>query len=368
VRDRPTQFLSALGLGLLLHACSSQTANGTGDARDAAARATRPDVSTDATPGDAGGPAHDASSTDAGCVTRAGAIPDAAFLASAVPRVNEISFYSALASSRPDLLAYPPDGGSGTGSLCYEAMILSPAYRAALLEGGSSILPNTLEVERASERTADESWIASQQADELAYCASHPGGGCYEICTSGACAACPDASVGDRTAPLAPYYASGYGVCAFVGYESGPDVAIYDANGLVWLVYFQFRSPDSNLTPALMHRYAEALACSGFQGDFKILTDPSLPQQERFQYNDLIVHGHSEHDAELAEAIGLEMFTSGDKTLLAATGRGLDVHNVLVGAYEQFLVWAEYLCAEHGDLSIVEARSSHAVPYTLYEE
>jgi hypothetical protein len=117
-----------------------------------------------------------------------------------------------------------------------------------------------------------------------------------------------------------------------------------------------------------MHAYANALSCGGFQGDFKVLTDPQFPQQVRYQYNDIIVHAHSERDAELAEAIGLRLFTSGGKTVLEATGRGLDVHDVPVGAYEQFLVWSEYLCAEHGDLSIAKARSSHAIPYTLYQE
>jgi hypothetical protein len=324
----------------------------------------------DAATSDVQTPSRDAGGAEASCLVgaEAGPIPDAAPYATLVPRVNEVTFYSELASKRPDLLAYPPDGGSGTASLCYQSMILAPNYRGELLDGGASVLPSAIEVESSADRAADDSWIAEEQSDELAYCAMHPGGGCSAICASGGCTACPDASVGSKTAPLAPYWVSGYGLCAFVGYEVGPDVPIYDEDGLVWLVYFTFESLDEDLTPALMHSYAEALACSGYQGDFKILTDPALPQQGRYQYNDIIVHGHSEHDAELAEAIGLNLFVSRGKTLLAATGRGLDVHNVQVGAYEQYLVWAEYLCAEHGDLSIAQARSPHAVPYTLYEE
>jgi hypothetical protein len=364
-----TGFASVVFVTLLATAgCSSGGSDHPDSGSEASARDGSPndgarlDQSADA-PRDTG--EHEAACVPAG---EGGPVPDASTYAAMVPRVDQIAFYGELGSKRPDLLAYPPDGGIGPASLCYLSMMMRPSFRAQLLGGSTSVVPATIEVDTAAESEVDEAWIASQQADELAYCAANPGGGCDQICASPPCSACPAAPVGSASAPLAPYYVSGYGLCDYVGYKTGPNVQIYDADGLVWLVYFTFRSLDTDLTPALVHAYGAALSCAGFQGDFKILTDPSRAQQARYQYNDMIVHAHSEHDAELAEAIGLRLFTSGGKTLLAAMGRGLDVHNVQVGAYEQFLVWAEYLCAEHGDLGIVDARSSHAVPFTRYEE
>lgn len=296
--------------------------------------------------------AYDALVADAG---QDGEIPDASMWAD-VPRIDQLAWYAELTAKRKDIVGMTTPT---TGSPCYEGMMIKQKYRAMLL--GSTELPTPFEqaTYTTADKQADETWIASQQATEVSFCDTYPGGGCHSICTppdagadaGTACAACPGSALG-ADAGLHSYYVSGYGLCGFVGYKEGPDVDIYDANGLVWLVYFELADVEAQLTAALLQTYASELAAHGFQGDVKTLTDPRLPQQARYQYNDVIVHGHSEYDGELAEAVGLLLFGPH----LTGVGRGLDVQNE--GE------WSAYICTEKGNVS---ALPPAAVAYTKYQ-
>ena len=149
--------------------------------------------------------------------------------------------------------------------------------------------------------------------------------------------------------------ASGYGLCAFVGYQEGPYIQI-NQGGLDYKVFFEFGDATGGLTPSAYQSFSAALADAGYEGDSKVLTDPSLPLQARFQYNDIITHSSTIAAAEIAESVGLAMF--GDQ--LTGYGRGLDVGPPI---YSSLVDWHSYLCDVEGSLAALPGAAQAFVTF-----
>ena len=284
-----------------------------------------------------------------GSSTRATASPDAtnppaedaaaavdpttdAAVAPTIPVVDELDYLEQLKSKRPDLYA----------SDCYSSLVLKPEYRPTLLGGMGSYASIQTKEYAAADVAADADWVKSMQAAQVLFCEQSPNaGGCSKICTA-ACAACPSSSLGTTVDSAKSVRPAGYPLCNFVGYlvNLGPSGTPYDKTGQVvsWKIFLEF-GPDfrTTLTAASYRAFSDRLAAAGFRGDSKI---PLQDGQVRFQYNDIIVHGHSPTDAKIAERVGLEMFGSS----LVGHGRGLDV--AVATATTGVLDWHHYLCAE----------------------
>ncbi|HEY6463016.1 MAG TPA: hypothetical protein VIY73_22760, partial [Polyangiaceae bacterium] len=187
--------------------------------------------------------------------------------AGSIPRIDEVAYYQALQSQRPDLTV--------TASSCYDALVLKQTFRSQLLQPGVSLQSIIDANDTTAQAAGDDSWIAAQQQAEVDFCQASPVAGCSRICTA-ACGTCPSGGFAANGASLPPYYPSGYGLCDFVGYEEGPYASIYDASGLDYKVFFEFTDVEAALTPALFQQYSSMLAQAGYFGDAKILTDPSL--------------------------------------------------------------------------------------------
>jgi hypothetical protein len=108
-----------------------------------------------------------------------------------------------------------------------------------------------------------------------------------------------------------------------VGYRVGDwPRTRYDTTGAIesWKVFFEFLD-DARPSPAATDAFTQRLGQRGFRGDWKMNATSEDPDMPRFQYNNLIVHAWSPADAEIAEAVGLDLF----RGHLAGHGRGLDV-------------------------------------------
>jgi hypothetical protein len=253
-----------------------------------------------------------------------------------VYRVDQLTYLRNLADRRPDLLKDPQIG--------YQAMMLRPAYRAELLSTSETPASLVAAHYTQSMRDLDAAWVGSQQAAEQALAADIQ-------------RALDNAGVPDRPAVLArfPVKAAAYNIKDYVGYFPNAGGKIWDSHNLVWLVYFCFHDAQTGFTPDHFRGYMQALAAAGFHGDAKI---PVLPGQVRFQYNNLIVHAHSEVDARLAEKIGLDYFGAS----LSCTGRGLDVGDPNRTNGENGVVWSTYLL-NGGTLDQLPAAAAAYVQY-----
>jgi hypothetical protein len=137
--------------------------------------------------------------------------------------------------------------------------------------------------------------------------------------------------------------------------SQSPNINII-SGGLDYKVFFEFANVDGDLTPAEFETYSALLADAGFEGDAKLLTDPQLSGQSRFQYNDIIVHGHSIADGEIAERVGLSLFG----TALTGYGRGLDVGPPYFSPVQD---WHSFLCAVRGDTSSLPLTATQYVNF-----
>lgn len=251
-----------------------------------------------------------------------------------VPVIDELGYLAELRQSRPDLLATD----------CYDTLVLRDVYRQAVLAGSETYASIEKARYTAEERASDQAWIESQQRAELLVCSQQSGaGGCKNICNA-ACAVCPLGDAPASSGATRPaMFVSGYGLCAFVGYAEGAGTGgpLYDPAGVIldFKVFFEFGSDFAEqLSPDAFVEFSKRLAAAGFRGDAEIPSDPSLPGQVRFQYNNIIVHGHSPADAVIAEKIGLAMFGA----VLAGHGRGLDVGTPPNASSP--LDWHHFLC------------------------
>jgi hypothetical protein len=268
------------------------------------------------------------------------------------PIIDELAYVAALSAQRPDLLAND----------CYNTLVLRPKFRDQLFEDDATYGSIMSAQYTPSERAEDLAWMRSHQDGELALCAQFPLlAGCTRICPQETtCAACADVPPPD-TGVQPPYQPSGYGLCAFVGYAMNGSGPIYDPNGVIadWKVFFELSNPEQDLTPERYLVFSQQLAEAGFRGDSKTTTDPQLPGQVRFDYNNVIVHGHTPADARLAEQIGLAFFAG----QLAGHARGLDVATAPNATNP--LDWHHYLCSTLGDLS---ALSTEAVDFVSFHD
>ena len=252
-------------------------------------------------------------------------------VAAVVPVVDELDYLEQLKAKRPDL--YSTD--------CYSSMVLKPEYRSTLLGGTGSYATIQTKEYAAADIAADAEWVKSLQAAQVLFCEQSPNaGGCSRICLA-ACGACPSSSLGTTVDSAKSVRPAGYPLCNFVGYlvNLGPSGTPYDKTGQVvsWKVFLEFdRQFRTTLTAATYRQFSDRLAAAGFRGDSKI---PLQDGQVRFQYNDIIVHGHSPTDAKIAERVGIEMFGAS----LVGHGRGLDV--AVATATTGVLDWHHYLCA-----------------------
>jgi hypothetical protein len=201
-------------------------------------------------------------------------------------------------------------------------MTLKPQYRDAMLDGTDTYAKLVSRVYTPANRADDLAWIRGSQAAELDFCIAHPGAaGCARICRA-PCDACPsELPTSEREEVSSP--PSGYPLCGAVGYRIGewPN-ARYDATGAIesWKVFFEFFD-GGRPNPAATDAFTRRLEEGGFRGDWKMNATSDNPDMPRFQYNNLIIHAWSPRDAEVAEAVGLELF----RGQLAGHARGLDV-------------------------------------------
>jgi hypothetical protein len=269
-----------------------------------------------------------------------------------VPRIDELGYLSELRRSRPELL---------TDAECYRSLVLKPRFRPRLL-GGTDTYDSIEAAEFSPDaRAADLAWLRAHERREVAFCETTPVGGCKNICLHD-CGACPAEGIPPNAGPRPAVFPSGYPLCGFVGYaeNSGTGGTIFDPSGVVldWKVFFELKDDfATTLSPERLVAFADRLAAAGFRGDAKIPTDPMLPGQERFQYNDVIIHGHSPDDARIAERVGLAFFG----VALAGHGRGLDVGSPpdAHGALD----WHHFLC--QGDLGVL---SDEAMRFVRFDD
>jgi len=268
-------------------------------------------------------PAPSSTATEAGGESSAGAV---------VPIIEELAYFAELQAKRPDLL---------TGPGCYDALVLKPRYRQRLLGGSETFDSIRRDTYSPTEVAADHAWVNSLQEAELAYCrdTGNPGG-CGDLCRL-PCDACPDAgNVASTSNASVPVWPAGYPLCNFVGYFIGRKRRDrYDTTGKIvsYKVFFEFKEDfTKTLTPSAYLEFSRALAEAGYEGDSKISVGDG---RVRYQYNDIIVHGHSPANAKLAERIGLAHFGAA----LAGHARGLDLISAHTGSE---LDWHHYLCAE----------------------
>ena len=138
---------------------------------------------------------------------------------------------------------------------------------------------------------------------------------------------------------LAPFgmYPGFYDPQFYSSYQIGPvQMPWYRPQGYVYKVFFEFKSPQTDLTPERYEEFSERLKKAGFEGDSKI---PMMAGWARFLWNDLIVHAPNAQSATIAERVGLSYFGS----LLSSYSRGVDVMTQATG--DKPMDWPDFLCA-----------------------
>jgi len=339
LRKRPfpaSRFQQLSAASALLMACTSSTKSShVGDSGDVSPRA--PNAVTSAEPSG----------------TASSGIPPVAL---SVPIIDEVAYMAKLRELRPDLVA--------NAEVCYRNLVLRPAFRSLVLEHRSNYGAIVKEKYDDGSRTADLAWMEGLQDAEVAFCRAHPGtGGCSRLCLPGAagtqtsCDACPKTGLGSGApSPSRPdVWPSGYGLCTFVGWAegNGTGAPLYDATGVIvdWKVLIELRDYPATFNAQAFAAFTQRLADAGFRGDVKTPTDPSRPDQIRFQYNNVIIHGWSPKDAAIAERIADDFFARS----ILGRARGVDVRPDGASAP---LDWHHFLCT-HEVSSLSREASSY---------
>ncbi|HEY9730611.1 MAG TPA: tetratricopeptide repeat protein [Drouetiella sp.] len=219
-----------------------------------------------------------------------------------VPYIDEISYWRVLKKMQ-------------LGSNLWSALLLKPKFREQILTGKASVeeIKNSY---TASEKSSDAAWIQAHQSAQRQFAPSK-----------------------DLPVDLA-----GYDINQFVGLRCGSYHSLFDDDGICYKIFFDFKDASSTLTPEIYLQFVKRLAENGFVGDSKISMQPGFV---RFNYNDIIVHTGSPKMAQLAEAVGVEIFNS----RLEYVGRGVDVRGTdSVNGRGNTLDWHHYLAAS-SDLS-----------------
>jgi hypothetical protein len=256
---------------------------------------------------------------------------------------DEVEYWHELDLKRSDLMS--------DSSTCYSALTLKPQYRNQLLSGYQTpqglINQNYTDIEKQ----ADLNWIQDQQSGlinkgtELLALLAQDG---FNV--SGLSANDPTnlpfqtAMYSGLKLGVLNYAPAGYPLNGFVGYTVGAG-AITDDRGLDYKVFLEFGDSQVDLFPRIYQDFSEALSNAGFHGDSKTPTDPLIPFQNRFQYNNVIIHSHSIQDAEIAERVALDIFG----TNIVHMSRGVDVLKKADGTYivpgiTQGYDWHHFLC------------------------
>ncbi len=246
--------------------------------------------------------------------------------------------------------------------VCYRNLVLRPAFRSLLFDARSNYGAIVKDRYDKDARAVDLAWMKGLQDAEVAFCEAHPGtGGCDRVCphqgAGTSCAACAqhELSSAGHLEPRPAVWPSGYGLCAFVGWAEGKGTGapLYDTTGTIvdWKVLVEL-SPDypTVFDARAFAGFTQRLADAGFRGDVKTPTDPSRPDQIRFQYNNVIIHGWSPKDAVIAERVADDFFA---KSMLGRT-RGVDVKPEGANAS---LDWHHFLCTHEISSLSDEARA-----------
>lgn len=131
------------------------------------------------------------------------------------------------------------------------------------------------------------------------------------------------------------FYPGFYDPNEFVSFQIGPaQMPWWKDRGYNFKVFFEFKDPQSSLTPEIYRAFARRLSREGFQGDFKI---PVISGWIRFNWNNVVVHATSLESARIAEKVGLQTFEG----RLSSYSRGIDFRQP-----EDFKVydWPSFLC------------------------
>jgi hypothetical protein len=270
--------------------------------------------------------------------------------------VNEIKYWQSIGQKRPELLKNP--------ETCYAALVLKTALRTRLLSGKDS--PQVLENEGYTEvlKKNDLDWMKEQRAAIVA-----KGAECLkkladdETSILGVSSSDPSNNSFRQLMgkgmdnDLFSYAPAGYSLENFVGYEIGKG-NVADEKGLDYKVFFEFDDYHKVMTAKALQDFAQALGSEDFRGDFKTSTFNALPGQNRFQYNNLIVHGHSIDDAGIAEQAGLKIFAGH----ITALSHGIDVMKKKDGTYiipglTQAYDWHHFLCTGNFDKLPAEVKA-----------
>jgi hypothetical protein len=225
-----------------------------------------------------------------------------------VPYVDEISYWRDLRKMR-------------LGQALAATLLLKPKYRGQILSGKATVdeVKNSYS---ASEKAIDEAWIQAHQSAQRQFIASR------EL----------------------PVDLAGYDINQFVGLRCGQYSTLFDDDGMCYKIFFDFKDPSTALTPELYLQFVKRLAQSAFTGDSKICMQPGYV---RFNYNDIIVHTGSPKLAQLAEAVGVDVFNS----RLEYVGRGVDVRGSTGSTGRgETLDWHHYLAA-YSDLSRLSTKA-----------
>jgi hypothetical protein len=200
-------------------------------------------------------------------------------------RVDELAYLRELQNRRPGLMA---QHSGGINDPAWQALVIAPEYRAAILEQHYATYAGVLAEEYSpEERKGDQEWA----------------NGVLSFMTGL-----------QPTRTLVPQL---IGKNDSVGFAMGLDPKAVDAAGFSYKSFYGFADFATALAPEAYRTLATTLVERGFQGASKIVV---LPATTRFRYNQLVVYSSSPAMAACGEAIVADVYGA----QITHVARGID--------------------------------------------
>jgi hypothetical protein len=200
-------------------------------------------------------------------------------------RVDELGYLRELESRRPGLMT---QHSGGINDPAWQALVITPAYRTAMLDQRYATYAGVVAEEYSSEeRTRDQEWATQV----LTFMGSL-----------------------QPTTTLVPQL---IGKNDSVGFRIGQDATTEDDAGFSYKSFFGFTDFVTALAPDAYRTLATTLVERGFRGASKIVV---LPATTRFRYNQLVIYSSSPAMAACGEAIVASVYGA----QIAYVARGID--------------------------------------------